>query len=136
MPLLLRISCPPEFVEIHGGVSSGMAQQTLAHLLLSPMRMVCLGIAPQLRQNDVLLNDEGMPAYTSWLLCTISWLRDSMPGLVQATVLTIVVLLLGPVTILEGLMGPCFAPWVIAGMMAMWFVAAAKKNHNAGKNYV
>ncbi|CAB9510256.1 expressed unknown protein [Seminavis robusta] len=106
----------PQFVEFQGSISSGISQQSMTHYLLAPLRLLCLGVAPQLCQNEVLLDQQGSPHYIQFMLDLANHARVHFSATAQAFMMMIFVIGLAPFALTEAMVGPALAPWLLALM--------------------
>ncbi|CAB9514401.1 expressed unknown protein [Seminavis robusta] len=120
----------PQFVEFQGSISSGISQQSMTHYLLAPLRLLCLGIAPQLCQNEVLLDQQGSPHYIQFMLDLANHARVHFSATAQAFMMMIFVIGLAPFALTEAMVGPALAPWLLA---LMGFAIFYKHKQNQAK---
>jgi hypothetical protein len=100
-----------EYVELKGGISTGMSQQDYVHMGLSPLRLVCMGISSRLCA-ETKNNEYGMPYYAAFAVQVNQW-AHSQNIFVQTLVLLAVPILTGICLLLENTFGPSWAPLAV-----------------------
>jgi len=115
-----------EFAEFANGAPLPISQATGIHVVLSPLRMMCLsGLSTEVCDPS-FYNAEGMPHYVASGI-DLAKVADKQNFLVQLFMLVLVLAVFVPIYALELLFGPSLAPYVVA---AMGVGAFARKNMN------
>ncbi|CAB9521472.1 expressed unknown protein [Seminavis robusta] len=98
----------------------GLSSHRLAHLFMAPLRLVCMGVAPSMCQNSVLLDDEtGMPLFVSWLIGLVKLADKYLPLALQVGPLCGMLVLLSPMLVMESFVGPQLAPWFLFAIVTI-----------------
>ena len=103
-----------EYLELDGGVSTGLSQHLLSHLFLSPVRMVCIGISMNICQ---AYDDDGL-AYFAKLGFGMADFLYAQPLPIQISLLAVFLLVCGALFAVESVFGPQLALFVVAGLAA------------------
>lgn len=98
-----------EFVELQGGYSIGMSQHFAIHLALTPVRMLCLGISPELCKAQ---DQRGFAYFAKIGIAAAKW-GDSLSLPMQLTLLPGYLGASFALYGLECLFGPKLAVWVV-----------------------
>ena len=104
-----------------------LSQHAFLHMATSPLRMLCLGIAPHLCTNDIAVDPKsGYAWFTKIGFAIMEFLEK--PSLFMALPVVAFLLLLGPFWALETVLGgPVLAPTVLCILVAMYRLHAASK---------
>jgi hypothetical protein len=102
-----------EYFMFGQGVSSGLSQQMLSHMAMSPFRMMCMGISSKLCQS---FNEDGIPHYASFMLKIQQWVEaQGLNFVVHRFLIALFFVAFGSVHVLELALGPSNAPMIALG---------------------
>lgn len=102
-----------EYLELQGGISSGLSQQLFAHMSLSPVRMACMGISMKICQ---AYDEDGMAYFARAGFALVDfWYAQALP--VQILLLALFVLVWGFLFAIESMFGPKLSVLVISGLI-------------------
>lgn len=103
-----------EDMKFQGGLRTGLSQHSMAHLVMTPIRMACLGVTPALCQ---IHDDFGLLVYTK-LCWALAEFIDNRWLPVQMVLFVLCLLVLGTFYVLEWLVGPTIGMVVILCLCA------------------
>lgn len=95
-----------EFVQLKG-VDTLLPQQDGIHLVLSPFRMLCMGVSSSLCQ---AADDEGIPHYVASGMCFLRWADTALPLWIQAPLLCVAFVVFGVCFLWEVTVGASTLP--------------------------
>jgi len=97
--------------------TSLLSQHEVVHMMLSPFRMVCLGVSSSLCNK---YNRDGMPYYVSFGIQLTQWVQDQHE-VVGSLVMVMIFLLTGVCRMVELVMGPALGAIVILSSLVALF---------------
>ena len=103
-----------------------LSDQNLAHVMLSPFRMMCMGVSSELCQN---YNEDGVPPVIAFGL-KLSQYCNSLNALAQLLLLSTLLLMAGAFMIVESVFGATFAPTALLGLVLMFGMLKASSKAN------
>jgi len=101
------------------GESMLSLQHGFIHMVLSPLRMACLGISPDLCSNDHINEESGYPPYVGLGLYLADFMDQRLPLILQLAVLFLAVCVFGPLYLIESSFGAALVPGLIVGLAAI-----------------
>lgn len=113
------------YVELQGGISTGISQHFFSHLTMTPVRLVCMGVATELCQ----LYDEDGLAYFAKIVFAAAEFADSWHLLIQMVLLPVYLGAMGALYALESFLGPRLALFSLLGAAVAMARAMSKAKH-------
>lgn len=111
-----------EFVQFQGGISSYLSFQDAIHMVLSPFRMLCMGVSSKLGN---IYTEEGVPLYAAYGMEFASWV-EQQNIVVQLILFLAVGALTGASLFVENTFGPSLGP--LAVLVGASAYAVMKRN--------
>ena len=99
-------------VELQNGFQL-MSQHEFVHMMMSPFRMMCMGVSSELCQS---YNENGMPFFVGYGLQFAEW-ADTLPVFVQAVLLTAFLFIARGFMLFEAVFGASYGPMMMAGAL-------------------
>jgi Hint module len=99
------------YVELQGGVSTGLSHHFFSHLTMTPVRLVCIGITKDLCK---LYDPDGL-AYFAKILLSSAQTADNWRFFIQLVLLPVYLACMGSLYALECILGPRFSVLVLVG---------------------
>ena len=108
----------PEYPKLNGGSTLPVSHHLGMHLFYSPLRLMCLGVSPELCVNANTRSD-GMHWFASLGAVVASWIEEQSL-LVQILLFVLIPPMFVACYVLESLVGAQFAPLVLAVAIAAY----------------
>jgi len=117
----LQKNAPASFV-LGNGVPT-LSQHKLAHMLMSPIRIICIGeIFPRLCSNEYIDVETGYPPYVAFGFQLVAYF-DRQVLYLQCVLFILFMVLIGPLFAIESVLGAANVPralmWLL-GIVALW----------------
>lgn len=113
---------------------SYLAEHSFMHMMMTPYRFVCMGVAPSLCSNNNIDAETGYPAYVGFWIRMARITDQQLPFVVQMMLLVLGVLVFSPMLFLDSVFGASLVPTLLALTAAAALAVRSKKEWRTEAN--